>query len=103
PHVTYDAFNDRWIFSVCADDGPNSAILLAVSQSSDPTGNWFLFRADTDAANLVSADYDNLGYNKKWIAITANMFRVSNDNFAGVRFFIFDKSDVYTNGTGAFT
>lgn len=104
PHVTYDVFNDRWIFTAAANDSaPDSEILVGVSATNDPTGNWFLFSADADAANLVSADYDNVGYNNKWIGVTANMFRISNSNFYSVRFFIFDKTDLYTNGPGAFT
>jgi Bacterial Ig domain len=104
PHVTYDAFNDRWIFTAAANDtAPDSEILVAVSATSDPTGNWFLYSADVDAANLVWADYDNLGCNKDWIAVTANLFRISNDSFDGVGLFIFDKTDLYTNGPGSFT
>ncbi|MEI6083506.1 MAG: Ig-like domain-containing protein [Verrucomicrobiota bacterium] len=100
PHVTFEAGMQRWIFSATADDGSSSAVLVGVSATSDPTLDWYLYSVDADPANLVSADYDAVGYNDKWIVVTANMFRISNNGFDGVRFYVFSKTDLATNGPG---
>ena len=104
PHLTYDALGGRWIFTACANDSSaTSAILVGVSATSDPTGNWYLYSTDVDAANLVSADFDSVGYNQHWIVVTANLYRISNDSFDSVGFFVFNKSSLYANGAGTFT
>src|SRR5207253_284713 len=49
PRVMYDPFNDRWIVSALADsESASSSVLVGVSENSNPTGNWFLYRVDVD-------------------------------------------------------
>src|SRR6185436_10123431 len=60
PRVLYDPFNSRWIQTIIADFPPfsnNSSICVAVSQTSDPTGTWNLFKLDVDSANTKWADF----------------------------------------------
>src|ERR1035441_2281801 len=45
PKVLYDPFSGRWITTAVADHNqPTSSTLVGVSQTSDPTGNWNLYR-----------------------------------------------------------
>ena len=53
PKLLYDPYDNRWMFTACADgQATTSALLMGVSQTSDPTGTWFLYRVDGDAANI---------------------------------------------------
>ena len=100
PRLLYDPFAGRWMFAACANPASaSSSVLLGVSQTDDPTGSWNLYRVDTDAANLAWADYPNVGFNKDWIAIQANMFAVSNNTFQRTHIYVFDKADLYAGGS----
>ena len=110
PKVVYDAFNGRWIFAAMADAfSTNSAVLLAVSQDGDPTGNWYqysfpAFTTNSASTNLdVWADYPSLGHNKDWIVISANMFGNTSGGFDRTQIYVVNKTNVYANGTGLFT
>ncbi len=109
PHVVYDPFNDRWIFSAASGSFTDqSSVLLGVSQSSDPLGNWNLYRVDADPGNLAWADYDTVGFNKDWIVVTVNMFAIGLlDQFIhpyfGANMYVFSKTNLYAKGDGAFT
>ncbi len=107
PHVVYDPYANRWIFTVAADSFlPTASVLLAVSQTGDPTGNWFLYRVDADRNNVDWADYPGLGFNKDWIVVTVNMFPIFGTNvigFSGVNIYAFNKTNLYANGSGLFT
>jgi hypothetical protein len=103
PRVAYDPHGGRWIFSAVADaELPAAAVLVGVSATSDPTGTWYLHSADVDAGNLLWADFDILGFNKKWVVVSANIFATAG-GFDGVHFYVFDKAALYTNGPATFT
>jgi hypothetical protein len=103
PRVAYDPFNNRWIFTAAANpDLAAAAILVGVSETSDPTGNWFLYKTDVDPANQNWADFDALGFNKDWVVVSANVYK-NHGAFQGVWFWVFDKTDLYANGSGKFT
>jgi hypothetical protein len=104
PRITYDPFGERWIFSVAADAQlSTAAVLVGVSATSDPTGNWYLFAVDVDPQGDRWADFDALGFNKNWIVVTANIFATLGPDTNNPSYFVFDKADLYTNGVGAFT
>lgn len=105
PHITYDSFNNRWIFSGVANaDLPSASIVIGVSSTSDPTQSWYLYSVDVDAAGVLWADYDYLGFNKDWVVVSANVFtNGATGGFDSVRLWVFDKSDLYTNGPAVFT
>lgn len=104
PKVLYDPFADRWMFTTTANArSANSSITIGVSQTSDPTGNWNLFRIDADSANQVWADFPSIGFNNKWIAVSANMFTISGDSFSRCNLWVFDKNGLYTQNQANFT
>ena len=103
PKVFYDPYGGRWIFTSCDDArAASSGLLIGVSQTSDPFGMWNLYKIDVDAANLVWADYPSLGFNKDWIVVQVNMFTHAG-SFDGSNVYVFDKSNLYSGGAGAFT
>jgi hypothetical protein len=76
--------------------GQNSnALMLAVSQTDDPTGSWYFQKIKTDTNGLLWADFPKLGFNKNWIVVSANIIRIGAD-FTNVRTYIFDKTNAYT-------
>lgn len=106
PKVLYDPYNNRWIFTVVADgDELTSAVLVAVSKTSDPTGAWNRYKVDADPSTNINlaawADYPSLGFNKNWIVVTINMFGISDGNFKRSHIYAFNKAKLYA-GTGPF-
>jgi hypothetical protein len=101
PRIQYDSNGGRWILIADADrKSAASAILVGVSQTSDPTGNWDLSRIDADSANQSWADYPMLGFNKDWIVVSANMFANpgSSAQFYS-RLYVLNKANFYAGGT----
>jgi hypothetical protein len=104
PHVIYDPYAQRWIFSAASgESSANAAILVAVSRNSDPTGGWNLYRVAVDPSGANWGDYPTLGFNKQWIVVQANLFTVSGGAFVNSVIWAFDKADLYAGGTGKFT
>ena len=80
PYVTYDDIADRWYINAFDGDGNNLGLFLAVSQTNDPTGSWFVY----DLTNLGGLpDFAKPGFNKDAIFISYNDFG-SNGGYAGV-------------------
>jgi hypothetical protein len=102
--VLYDPYANRWIVSSGANPvGTSSAILLGVSETSDPTGGWFLYKIKTDPSSLGWADYPTLGFNGDWIVVQANIFSVGTNGYSGSNIYAFNKADLYGGGAGDFT
>ena len=99
PRIHYDPYNGRWIFVVTTNARlASSGWAIAVSQNSNPTGSWSIYEVDFDASNVEWADYPTVGFNKKWITIQINRFRVSDDAFMGTRIYALTKSEFYAGG-----
>ncbi|MGC8668361.1 MAG: hypothetical protein ACP5VE_09640 [Chthonomonadales bacterium] len=79
PRILYDASTNRWFATALDNPGvSNNAILLAVSQTADPTGAWTGFRIDSDPTVKGHwADFDTLGMNGQGIYISVNAFKTS--------------------------
>ncbi len=124
PTVLYDRYNDRWIVTSCANGNTHYGyILLAVSQTGDPTGTWTQWTTYPNAyfphVSFISgipaqwADYDRTGFNKNWIVVQTNMYYHLNpsktpgptpsDPFEGTFVSVFPKAALYagTAGQGA--
>lgn len=97
PRVHYDPYGGRWIVVTCADRSvASSSLLIAVSQTNDPTGSWNLWRIDADPNNVDWFDYPTVGFNNRWIAVQGNMYNNSNNAFAGSKILLFNKSSLYS-------
>ena len=109
PQVIYDPYGQHFIFSAEANAGAtNAGVLLAVSQTSDPTGNWNRYFVRTDTTSPVYADSPHVGFNKKWIVVQADTFARTNTtigtnsylpgDFVTSQIYLFDKANLYANG-----
>jgi hypothetical protein len=81
PRAQFDNLSGRFVVTSENKNGADSTILIAVSQTNDPTQTWNFFQIDTDAANDRSADFPNVGFNKDWIVVTVRMFPVASVSF----------------------
>jgi hypothetical protein len=103
PKVLYDPFANRWMFTAAADARlASSSVLIGVSQTTDPTGMWNLYRIDADADDTRWADFPSMGFNKDWIVVQVNMY-LADDTFSGADIYVFDKANLYAGGAGLFT
>lgn len=92
PKILYDPYNNRWIMTTPSGSNVNeSKLYLGVSTSSDPMGDWNFYWIDTDPDDIAWFDYPSIGFNKKWITISGNMF--GGDYYRTV--YTFDKMAAY--------
>src|SRR5206468_4017706 len=78
PRTLNDPIHDRCIVCALTDGATiDSGIEFGISQTSDPTGSWFLFRVRADTTGSRWADFPCIGFNKNWVAINVNLFPVS--------------------------
>src|ERR1044071_9380306 len=105
PKVLYDPYANRWMLTACAERRTaDSSVMMGVSQTSDPTGNWNLYRVDADATNLLWADYPSIGFNKDWIVVHMNMFPVVDGTGSFLsHLYVFNKANLYAGGQGLYT
>ena len=100
PKIFYDPYGGRWVFVASANGNTtSSAVLIGVSQTSDPTGVWNLFSVDADANHATWADFTSVGFNKDWIVVNMNMFTVNASAFRQSNIWVFTKASLYNNIT----
>lgn len=95
PRIAYDVQAGRWIAIAAANAASTtSAVWLAISDTSDPTGVWkfFSIKGDTTTTPITWVDFPTLGFNQTWIAVTANMFTIAGSGFAGAKMWVIDKA-----------
>ena len=103
PKVLYDPYGGRWIFTACGNArSADSAVLIAASETDDPSGNWYAYSIDADGADIVWADYPSFGFNQHWVAVNMNMFAVSNNAFHRTETFFFRRPELYAGMTAPF-
>jgi hypothetical protein len=104
PRVLFDPYANRWIISSGANsESSSSYILVGVSQTSDPTGGWNLYKVAADLTGQNWADYPTLGFNGDWIVVQANLFTVATNTFRRSNIYAFNKADLYGGGVGQFS
>lgn len=85
PRVIYDQNDNRFIMSFTNVDLSNPTfgnVLIAVSQTSDPTGNWYKFKLDSKGFNFADnaatfPDFPNLGLSTSAIYISNGQFELN--------------------------
>lgn len=70
PRTLYDPYNNRWIVAMQTFTTGASKLLFGVSQTSDPTGGWYLYSINPG----FTFDYPIVGFNKNWIAMGINRY-----------------------------
>lgn len=95
PKISYDPYANRWILVEPANSDPaTSKLLIAVSENSDPTGNWFMYSFDGDPEDTHWFDYPNYGFNKDKLVVTGNLF---GSGGVYVALYVFSLQDLYDN------
>jgi hypothetical protein len=103
PHVEYDVAHKRYIIvsdgfqNINNTEGP-SEIFLAVSQTDDPTGNWYTYSFNGWAVDSSTdfLDYPLVGYNNNWVVVTGNDYLGSGGTQVNV--WVLNRASLY-NGT----
>ena len=103
PRVLYDPYSQKWIMNAVSDpESVNASILIGVSLTDDPTGNWYLYSFTLGVDNYWY-DYPAIGFNKKWISININLFSNDNDSYGGDVVMALDKGMLYDGGLGGWS
>ena len=100
PKVFFDPNSKRFFVIdlgiTFSSTAPTSSILLAVSATSDPNGNWNMFKVDvsqTEGSNTYWLDYPGLGFTKDIVGMTGNMFaQTGSSGFNGAQIICLDKA-----------
>ncbi len=103
PRVLYDPYTKRWFLIADANAQSDSNILLvAVSQTSNPTGSWYEFRIIMDAGGTSWLDYPTVGYNKKWLTVGGNRF-YNSGGYRDARVLAFNKASLMAGTAATYT
>ena len=101
PHILYDAVHGKWLAVI---DGNTSTghggLFLAVSQTSDPTGSWWVYTVDDGIASSTLLDFPEIGYNENWVVLTANLFQGSG---AITEIYVMSRASLYSGTQGTIT
>jgi hypothetical protein len=117
PKVYYDSTTGRFfltslVFTVDSSTGNLITpvnIYIAVSQTSDPTGNWTILTLDVTndggsfAACPCFGDQPLIGADANGFYITTNGFSLSTFNFSGANIYAMSKTALETATSGAIT
>jgi hypothetical protein len=107
PRMIYDPVYDRWVFvatQLRATGSASQYLFLAVSQTSDPTGVFYVYQIDVSDAtvsNNTHWDYPQLGLDRNAIIVTGDLFDLNTGSYYDSRMFPVAKSLLYAGS--AFT
>jgi len=102
PRVIYDSAFQRWITVAIANPATNnSSLLLAVSESSNPGGNWYRHQIRVDLTDGVYAASPNLGLSRDWIIVSAAMRDKTGLFYSSTDVFVFNRSNLHAGGAAA--
>jgi hypothetical protein len=95
PRAVYDRTWNRWVITVEAfpESSTVQLHLLAISQSPDATGPYFMYRINMNVAGDDFWDYPQLGMDQDSIIVTGNVFGPG--SFRGARMFAVAKARLY--------
>ena len=96
PNVLYDESADRFILGI---DANGTDYCLAVSQSGNPTGSWYLYSFSTVSGRRDFFDYPHAGVGRDAIYMGANIFR--GNQFKEGRVWAFDKAAMYAGASAS--
>lgn len=108
PRINFDKATGLWYAVAAAQRrSSGSSFVVAVSNTSNPTGGWTGRRVDADAGNTLWLDFPTVGYNGQSYVVSANMFAISNDAYSTTRNWILPKNNIiagtptiFNQGTG---
>lgn len=92
PVVSYDILAGRWVLSQFAVDGPSGSAshqCVAVSTTSDATGDYYLYDFLTDGTNFV--DYPHTGVWPDGYYMTGHVFNAAGTTYLAGRVYVFER------------
>ncbi len=102
----YDAVAGHFVMLTDMESNPNAFMNVAVSQTTDPTGAWWIYQLNwtLDGSTPTSnwGDYPSLGYDDNAIYIGANQYSFSNSyKYSKVR--VLSKTQLYSGAPATWT
>ncbi|MEW6758306.1 MAG: carboxypeptidase regulatory-like domain-containing protein, partial [Acidobacteriota bacterium] len=97
PIVLWDRFRSRWVISQFSLPDPYY-VAIAVSQTADPTGAWYLYCYEYDATNMN--DYPKFGIWPDGYYMTVNQF-ANMSSWAGAGVCVFEADQMITGSPTA--
>lgn len=102
PRIVFDQASGRWFATVL--DAGETSVRLAVSQTSDPAGQWWVY----DHVPGLCADQPTLGVSPSLVVIGYGGFvspcrQSGQPTFLGGGFFVYNKSQLLAGGTAYYT
>jgi hypothetical protein len=94
PRILYDPVSQRWFASSAENPFVPNDILLAVSNTSDPTQGWQGFAIPSDPTMQTWADFPMLGIDQDGVFIAANMYLAGLPDFSSEEIIAIPKSDL---------
>jgi hypothetical protein len=103
PRVIHDPYWDRFVVladtcNPCSGAATHSLLSLAISQTNDPTGSWWIWELSLNTNVGDFADFPQLGMDLNSLIFTSNVFIASNT--VATKTFSIAKAYLY-NGIGA--
>lgn len=104
PKVIYDEYNERWIllYHAVGFSSNYSRWLIAASQTSEPTGCWYLYSLDNrlNGSEISSpmnwADYSDISTDGTYTYLSGNQFQFSPTTFDYVKVRALRNSELYS-------
>jgi hypothetical protein len=99
PVIAYDATHQ--CFVVCVDGlnaDNHSTLFFGVSQTPDPTGDWYVYSFDATGNPDDFLDYPTMGFNKNWVVVSGNDF-LGNGGFSN-KIYVFNRAELYQGQSG---
>lgn len=93
PVVLYDEMADRWVACEFSISGSNDYMLMAVSQTNDPTGSWYRYSFDVD---------DMPDYEKMSVWPDGYYMGVNNSSSGKKDIYVFQRSQMLVGGTAQY-
>jgi hypothetical protein len=101
PQVFFDPVSQRWFFTEVAYNATANAFAIAVSQTSDPLGNYYTYLVDAYSSQLTGCgfqdcfpDYPKGGFNADAFFITADLFSNTSGNYVEAAIYVFPKASL---------
>lgn len=98
PRAVWDPFGRRFIFISTANaEKKSSKLLIAVTATDDPTGQWISSSAGVDPAlqGEVWLDFPSVGFTDDKITVQVNLYTLVGNRFAGSSIYVWEKSSLY--------
>ena len=104
PRIFYDSAADRWIACSAVNGGTtDSALLVATTQSGDPSAKWNYYRINISNGNQWG-NFPVLGFNANWVIVSVNLFQIRGaGRYIGTDLYVFGKRTCMTRTAPATT